>query len=89
MAFTEGVINKCLIGKLETHNVETVVKLSSLKEKCAWEAEAQNRSERRDALEESTRLNKLEIEGRRKPPPSPQSDAQKHGDNRRKERTSP
>lgn len=38
-------MNKCLVGKLETHNVETVAKLFSLTDKCAREVEAQSRTE--------------------------------------------
>ena len=35
MAFSEGVTNKQLVGKLETHNVETVSELFTLVDKCA------------------------------------------------------
>jgi hypothetical protein len=83
MAFSEGVTNKRLVGKLETHNVETIVELFSLVHKCAREVEAQSRTERRNAPEEPASLecrkpgnkkNKqkaiaaLAIEGRNKPP---------------------
>jgi hypothetical protein len=30
MAFSEGDTNKCLLGKLEMHNVETVAELFAL-----------------------------------------------------------
>jgi hypothetical protein len=52
MAFSEGVTNKCLVGKLEMHNVETVVELLALADKCAREAEAQSRTERRNTSKE-------------------------------------
>ncbi|RLN35650.1 putative polyprotein [Panicum miliaceum] len=52
MAFTEGVTNKRLVGKLETRNVETVSELFVLADKCAQEVEAQQRSERRGVLDE-------------------------------------
>ena len=35
MAFSEGVTNKRLVGKLETHNVETLFELFALADKCA------------------------------------------------------
>lgn len=81
MAFSEGVTNKRLLGKLETHNIETVVELFALADKCTWEAEAQSHNERRGAPEESAspargicKKNKwkavaaLAAEGRDKPP---------------------
>ena len=37
MAFSEGVTNKRLVGKLETHNVETIFELFAVADKCAWE----------------------------------------------------
>ncbi|RLN12782.1 hypothetical protein C2845_PM09G09180 [Panicum miliaceum] len=43
MAFSEGVTNKQLVGKLEMHNVETVAKLLALATKCAREAESASR----------------------------------------------
>ena len=53
MAFSEGVTNKRLVGKLETDNVETVFELFALADKYAREAEAHARFERRSAPEES------------------------------------
>jgi hypothetical protein len=53
MAFREGVTNKRLVGKLETHNVETISQLFALADKYAWEAEAHARVERQGAPEES------------------------------------
>lgn len=35
MASTEGIIDKRLAVKLETHNVETVAELFALEDKCA------------------------------------------------------
>jgi hypothetical protein len=35
MAFSEGVTNKRLVGKLETHKMETVSELFALAVKCA------------------------------------------------------
>jgi hypothetical protein len=52
MAFSKGITNKRLVGKLETHNVETVAELFTLADKCAREAEAQSCTERRNAAEE-------------------------------------
>ena len=46
MAFSEGITNKRLVGKLETHNVETISELFGLEDKYAWEAEAYARVER-------------------------------------------
>ena len=43
MAFSEGFSNKLLVGKLETHNVETVSKLFVLADKCACESEVHAR----------------------------------------------
>jgi hypothetical protein len=37
MAFSEEVTNKRLVGKLETHNVETIFELFAVADKCAWE----------------------------------------------------
>ncbi|RLN03210.1 uncharacterized protein C2845_PM13G08380 [Panicum miliaceum] len=54
MAFTEGVTNKRLVGKLETRNIETVFELLALADKCAREAEAQQRSDRCGAPEDPT-----------------------------------
>jgi hypothetical protein len=34
MTFSEGVTNKRLVGKMETHNVETVSELFALADKC-------------------------------------------------------
>ena len=45
MAFSEGVTNKRLVGKLETHDVEMVAELFSLADKCGREHEAQNHTE--------------------------------------------
>ena len=45
-----------LVGKLETHNVKTVAELFSLSDKCSKEAEAQSRTERRNAPEEAASL---------------------------------
>ena len=53
MAFSDGVTNKWLVGKLETHNVETVFELFALVDKYAQEAEAHTRVERRGAHEET------------------------------------
>ena len=84
MPFSEGVTNKRLVGKLETHNMETIFELFALADKYAWEAEAHIRVERRGAQEEtpardgpnpSAKLNKrkaatvLAAEGRPKQPP--------------------
>ena len=84
MAFSEGVTNKWLVGKLETHNVETISELFALADKCAQESEAHARVERRGTPEESparddpkpgAKRNKqkaaavLPAEGRPKPPP--------------------
>ena len=52
MAFSEGVTNKWLVGKLETHNMETVSELFALADKCACESEAHARVERRGALKD-------------------------------------
>jgi hypothetical protein len=83
MAFSEGVTNKRLVGKLETHNVKTVAELFTLADKCAREAEAQSRTKWRSTPEEpaspehSKPGNKknqwkaaaaLATEGRNKPP---------------------
>jgi len=35
MAFSEGVTNKQLMGKLKTHNIETIAELFALVDKCA------------------------------------------------------
>jgi hypothetical protein len=56
MAFSEGVTNKRLVGKLETHNIKTVTKLFTLADKCTWEIEAQSRVERRGIPEEPVSL---------------------------------
>ena len=84
MAFSEGDTNKWLVGKLETHNVETVFELFALADKYAREAEAHTRVERRGAHEETpardgpnpgAKLNKrkaatvLAVEGRPRQPP--------------------
>ena len=53
MAFSEGVTNKRLVGKLETHKVETVAELFALADRCARESEAHARVECRGAPEES------------------------------------
>jgi hypothetical protein len=52
MAFSEGVTNKQLVGKLETHNVETVSELFALADKCARNVEAHARVKHRGATEE-------------------------------------
>ena len=54
MAFREGVTNKRLAGKLETHNVETVSELFALVDKCARDAKAHTRVECRGAPEETS-----------------------------------
>ena len=57
MAFiSKGVTNKWLVGKLETRNVETISKLFSLEDNCAWESKAQTRVERCGILEEPDSL---------------------------------
>jgi hypothetical protein len=56
LVFSEGVTNKRLVGKLGTHNVETIAKLFALVDKCAQEAEAHNSTERRNAPEEPASL---------------------------------
>jgi hypothetical protein len=56
MVFREGFTKKRLVGKLETHNIETVAKLFALADKCAREMEASSRTERRNTLEEPTSL---------------------------------
>jgi hypothetical protein len=81
MAFSEGITNKHLVGKVETHNIETVVKLFSLADKCAQEAEAQSCTERcaeelasPECSKPGNKKNKqkavaaLATEGRNKPP---------------------
>ena len=83
MAFSEGVTNKRLVGKLETQNVETVSELFALADKCARKAEAHARVEHRgtteepparDGLKPGVKTNKrkaasvLAAEGRPKPP---------------------
>jgi hypothetical protein len=52
MAFSEEVTNKRFVGKLETHNVETVSELFALADKGARESEAHARVERRGAPED-------------------------------------
>jgi hypothetical protein len=84
MAFSEGVTNKRLVGKLETHNMETVSELFALADKYTWEAEADARVESWGAPEEPpardgpkpiVKANKqkaaviLATEGHPKPPP--------------------
>ena len=49
MAFSEGVTNKRLVGKLETNNMETVSELFALADKYALEAEAYARVKHRGA----------------------------------------
>jgi hypothetical protein len=83
MAFSEGVTDKRLVGKLERHNIETITELFFLVNKCAREAEAQSCTEWRNAPEEpasqehsrlDNKKNKqkavavLVTEGRNKPP---------------------
>ena len=41
-----------MVGKLETHNVETVFELFALADKYTWEAEAYTRVKRRGAPED-------------------------------------
>ena len=53
MAFSEGVTNKWLVGKMETHNMEIVSELFALADKYAREAEAHAKVERRGAPEET------------------------------------
>jgi hypothetical protein len=84
MAFSVGVTNKRMVGKLETHNVETVSELFTLADKYAREAEAYARVEHRSTPEEppardspkpGAKANKrnaaavLATEGRLKPAP--------------------
>ena len=52
MAFSEGVTNKQMVGKQETHNVEIIAEVFALADKCARESEAHSWVERRGVPEE-------------------------------------